>query len=198
MERLAFELGGDDQPMRKRTGLEAPLDLGIGVAPGTFGAIGRIVSQEVAVRRAEKGAPDLAAPVRRFVSVFCPEMASSEPIAAAVERVGVSEGEGIETVELGSAAQGNRRNAKLDRRSRLPGSAQPRRKIAVAVLVPLAVEAVDSGSPLPSDGSGKRGFFGDECTGSRRTQEAERAALRRCAKARPVRDSVDGDDATDR
>ena len=61
----------------------------------------RIVGEEIAVRRAEQRAADPSAPGGFVAPELGPDPPGREPVAAAVERVGMLEGDRIVAVELG-------------------------------------------------------------------------------------------------
>src|SRR6266481_5820477 len=135
MEGLALELGGGDQAMRDWAGRESPFDLGGEIAARAPRPILLRVGQIILVGRSQQRPRDLRAPWRVIIAGNCPDPAGRQPVAAAVERVGVSEGHRIETVELASAGEGDSRCSDFDLRSGAPGRAQSPGEVAVAVAV---------------------------------------------------------------
>src|SRR5438270_6044017 len=84
-----------------------------------------------------------------------PDSPSAQAIAAVVERIDVSAGEGIEAVEFVTGSEREGRGSDFNVTAGVPGSAQPARKIAIAVFISSAVDAVDSRCPLEADRAGK-------------------------------------------
>src|SRR5205085_2390689 len=106
-----------------------------------------------------------------------PDAARGEAVAAVVERVGMLEGDRVVAIELASPGERDRRGAEPDRRTHAKGAAQPARQVAVAVLVAVAVEAVDARRALPSDTAREAHCIGAQRTRGAAAQEAERAGL---------------------
>ena len=74
----------------------------------------------------------------------------------------MGKGRRVEAVELRPAGEREGGRAKLDVRGRVQRSAEPAREVAVAILVAVAVEAVDPRCPLKSDSTRKGRMTGDE------------------------------------
>src|SRR4029453_11761107 len=119
-------------------------------------------------------------------------------IAAAVERVGVREGDGIEAVEFASPGQGDTGSADLDVGGRGPCGAQAAGQVAISVLVTLALEAVDSGRTLPAQGPGETSLVRSCCSRTAGAEETERSALGSGAITGCLGKTVDRDNAADR
>src|SRR5262249_9076713 len=98
---LAFRVGCRDQLMLDRPGRETPLELRAERPARAAGAVLLDVGQIILVGRTEQRRANLAAPQTGIAAGLGPDPRRGEAVAAAVERVGMGEGEGVEAVELG-------------------------------------------------------------------------------------------------
>src|SRR5205085_1938747 len=103
----------------------------------------KLIVEIIAVCRPQQCGRYLASPGGRSGAEACPDPSRRKLVPAAVERVGVGKCHGIEAIELGPSSECDGSHTYFGIGGRVPRSAQAAGKIAVPVLVTLAIEAVD-------------------------------------------------------
>src|ERR1700740_864650 len=80
----------------------------------------------------------------------------------------------------------------------MPGGANPPRQVAIAILVALAIETVDTGRTLEADRARQTGIVRNQRLRGTRTRKAEQTSFAARRIARRVVDTVDCDHSADR